>query len=112
MLQYTGRVAWEVLKGAVMEAINAIVGFISWLWDSLQGIWNNIVAWATGISQSATDAGSNFINNITSFFIQLPGLIWNFLLFTLTFVLNFVTQLRERARQAGSNFDHVRFDGF
>jgi phage-related protein len=44
--------AWEVLKGAVMGAINAIVGFISWLWDSLQGIWNNIVAWATGISQN------------------------------------------------------------
>jgi hypothetical protein len=35
---------------------------------------------------------------------RIPGLIWNLLLFTLIFILNFVTQLRERARESCSNF--------
>ena len=96
--------AWATISGAFIVAGQAIYGVLQWIWSGLLWLWTMLTGWSTGVSTAAQTAGSNFVNQLVSFFTSLPGRIGALLLLVLVRILIWRQQVINYARAVGSQF--------
>ena len=90
---------------------NAIQSVIQWfqqlpsaIGTALSNLITSIGTWAVSFSQSALQAGQQFLTNLGTFLMQLPGNIWNWLTSTVASVASWAAQMGANALSAGSQF--------
>lgn len=84
---------------AILTAIwNALKGLAGMLWnDILQPAIEKIGEWASSLASKALEAGRTFLNNVISFFKELPSNVYNWL-------LNVISKVVSWGKELGSKF--------
>lgn len=90
---------------------NAIQSVIQWfqqlpsaIGTALSNLITSIGTWAVSFSQSALQAGQQFVSNIANFLTNLPATIAYWLAYGITFVVLWAAQLGSQAISAGQQF--------
>lgn len=89
---------WEKVKETAGNAVDALVGFFT---ETIPQAWGNFTSWL-----------SEFFSGILSFFSQLPGNIWNFLLEVITKVISWRLKMIDMAIDLGKKFLQSIIDFF
>lgn len=95
---------WAAISGAFTTAGQAIYGVLQWIWSGLLWLWTLLTGWSTSFGTAAQTAGSNFVNNLVSFFTSLPGRLWTLLVLIIVRILVWRQQMINYARTVGSQF--------
>lgn len=113
LLTVIGTILNALVDGLI---INPLLGLGQTLWEGLQGIWDTITSgigeWVTNLAGQATEAGSGFIENIGTFFSQLPESIGGFLSTVISNIGEFISNLATNASEAGTGFLNGISEGF
>jgi phage-related protein len=98
---------WGVIQSVVSTAINAVLAVISSVLTVISSLWNSI--WSAistlivGVWNTIVGAVSSGINNVVSFFVALPGQIWDAIVGAVNMVVQWGSDMVSRAQQAASN---------
>lgn len=107
----------------VVAAIAALVAGFIYLWNNCEGFrefWINL--WET-IKTACINAWNSVVtfftvsmpewfNSVIQWFQQLPGQIWYWLVFCVTYAILWVAQMKQKAFEAGAQFIHSVIEWF
>lgn len=118
---------WGVLMAnpivLVITAIVALVAGFIYLWNNCEGfrefwinLWNVICTTAQNAWNSVvtffTVSMPEWFNSVIQWFQQLPGQIWYWLVFCVTYAILWVAQMKQKAFEAGAQFIHGVIEWF
>lgn len=111
---------WDLITGTLDNVLNnGILGILqtftgdaelTWedVWNAIadffSNIWDGIVSFFSNIGQTLLQAVSGFLQNVYNFFSELPGKIWNFLTSAFEYVIQWATNMWNKARETGRTF--------
>lgn len=107
--------AWEDVKNAVGNAVQSVKDFFTDLGNKiselpqkfeewLDGVIEKVSQWASDMKQKASDAGSQFVNNVGEFFQNLPYNLGYWLGAAIGNVASWVMDMGQKASDAGQQF--------
>ncbi len=110
---------WESLVEGIKNLFIAIGEFFVGIWDSIKTTFSNaitaIVEWFAGLRERIATGLENFVNavgtaisNVVTFFSELPGKIWTWLLNVIDKIKEFGGNVLDKAKDAGQKL----IDGF
>lgn len=111
------------LLGAIIDAIPVIIkslakhlpGILTAIWNGLKDLgtmlWNDVLQpalakigeWISSLAKKALEAGKTFLNNVISFFKELPGNIYTWLLNVISKVVTWGKELGSKLLGIGEN---------
>lgn len=118
---------WGVLMSnpiiLVITAIVALVAGFIYLWNNCEGfrefwinLWNVICTTAQNAWNSVvtffTVSMPQWFNSVIQWFQQLPGQIWYWLVYCVTYAILWVAQMKQKAFEAGAQFIHSVIEWF
>ena len=107
--QWLANVDWAgVIQGIFMGIISIIGSAMGLVADligiALDGVISRVVAWGAEMWSNAKQAGSNFLEGVTSYLNQLPYKVGFAIGQAIGKAIQFASEFPDKARTAGSNF--------
>lgn len=107
--------AWNNVKDGIGNAVQSVKDFFTDMGNKISelpqkfedwfnGILDKVRQWASDMGQKASDAGSQFVNNVSLFFQNLPYNIGYALGTAIGTVINWASDMGQKASDAGSQF--------
>ena len=93
------------IGAAILTGLWDLAGtLLSWLGELFVSLFEKIVQFGADALNWVVTAIPNLISNIITFFSELPGKIWNWLVETIVKIANWGMQMRAKAIEAAKNF--------
>lgn len=107
--------AWNNVKDGIGNAVQSVKDFFTDMGNKISelpqkfedwfnGILDKVRQWASDMGQKASDAGSQFVNNVSLFFQNLPYNIGYALGTAIGTVIGWASDMGQKASDAGSQF--------
>lgn len=105
----------DAIPVIIKSLIKALPPILTAIWNGLKGLagmlWNDILQpaiakvgeWISSLGKKAIEAGKTFLNNVISFFKELPGNIYTWLLNTISKVVTWGKELGGKLLGIGEN---------
>lgn len=99
---------WDTIKAKASEVwgivVKKITEFKEKAGQKLNEFIEKVKKWASDMAAKAKEAGTKFVNNIVTFFTQLPGKIWTFLSNVISKVTTWASNMASKAKAAATQF--------
>lgn len=102
----------NILNNGILGILQVFTGNAELTWEDVwngiaeffSNIWQNIVSFFENIGQTLLQAISGFLQNVYTFFSELPGKIFNFLSSAFEHVAKWASDMWAKAIETGTNF--------